>query len=132
MPRSRHPWTLLGISITAAALLAACGTAARPEGNAGQAGTPGQTGKAATGRFSAPVHIDNRMFPLTPGTEYAYQGKIVEGGESRAHSVVFTVTGLTKVVGDTMVKIVGWYDNEWGYSNRLADLTVLVGERLSA
>jgi glyceraldehyde 3-phosphate dehydrogenase len=40
--------------------------------------------------------------------------------------------GLTKVVGDTMVKIVGWYDNEWGYSNRLADLTVLVGERLSA
>jgi glyceraldehyde 3-phosphate dehydrogenase len=40
--------------------------------------------------------------------------------------------GLTKVVNDTMVKIVGWYDNEWGYSNRLADLTVLVGDRLSA
>jgi glyceraldehyde 3-phosphate dehydrogenase len=39
--------------------------------------------------------------------------------------------GLTKVLGD-MVKIVGWYDNEWGYSNRLADLTVLVGARLSA
>ncbi|UED83568.1 type I glyceraldehyde-3-phosphate dehydrogenase [Streptomyces profundus] len=28
------------------------------------------------------------------------------------------------------VKIVGWYDNEWGYSNRLVDLTVYVGERL--
>jgi glyceraldehyde 3-phosphate dehydrogenase len=39
--------------------------------------------------------------------------------------------GLTKVVGN-LVKIVGWYDNEWGYSNRLADLTVLVGARLSA
>jgi glyceraldehyde 3-phosphate dehydrogenase len=37
--------------------------------------------------------------------------------------------GLTKVIGD-QVKIVGWYDNEWGYSNRLADLTVLVGSRL--
>ena len=30
------------------------------------------------------------------------------------------------------VKILGWYDNEWGYSNRLADLTALVGSRLSA
>jgi glyceraldehyde 3-phosphate dehydrogenase len=39
--------------------------------------------------------------------------------------------GLTKVIGD-LVKVVGWYDNEWGYSNRLADLTVLVGALLSA
>jgi glyceraldehyde 3-phosphate dehydrogenase len=38
--------------------------------------------------------------------------------------------GLTKVIGD-QVKVVGWYDNEWGYSNRLADLTLLVGSRLS-
>jgi glyceraldehyde 3-phosphate dehydrogenase len=37
--------------------------------------------------------------------------------------------GLTKVIDD-QVKVVGWYDNEWGYSNRLADLTVLVGSRL--
>jgi glyceraldehyde 3-phosphate dehydrogenase len=38
-------------------------------------------------------------------------------------------SGLTKVIGD-QVKVVGWYDNEWGYSNRLVDLTVLVGEKL--
>jgi glyceraldehyde 3-phosphate dehydrogenase len=37
---------------------------------------------------------------------------------------------LTKVIGN-QVKIVGWYDNEWGYSNRLADLAVLIGSRLS-
>jgi glyceraldehyde 3-phosphate dehydrogenase len=37
--------------------------------------------------------------------------------------------GLTKVIGD-QVKVVGWYDNEWGYSNRLADLAVLVGSSL--
>ncbi|MDQ3155036.1 MAG: type I glyceraldehyde-3-phosphate dehydrogenase [Actinomycetota bacterium] len=36
---------------------------------------------------------------------------------------------LTKVIGN-QVKIVGWYDNEWGYSNRLADLTLLVGSKL--
>jgi glyceraldehyde 3-phosphate dehydrogenase len=38
--------------------------------------------------------------------------------------------GLTKVIRD-QAKVVGWYDNEWGYSNRLADLVVLVGNRLS-
>lgn len=37
---------------------------------------------------------------------------------------------LTKVIGD-QVKIVGWYDNEWGYSNRLADLSALIGSKLS-
>ena len=29
-----------------------------------------------------------------------------------------------------MVKVVGWYDNEWGYSNRLVDLVGLVGSKL--
>ena len=36
---------------------------------------------------------------------------------------------LTKVIGD-QVKVVGWYDNEWGYSNRLADLISYVGKSL--
>jgi glyceraldehyde 3-phosphate dehydrogenase len=38
-------------------------------------------------------------------------------------------SGLTKVIGD-QVKVVGWYDNEWGYSNRLIDVTLLVGSSL--
>jgi glyceraldehyde 3-phosphate dehydrogenase len=37
--------------------------------------------------------------------------------------------GLTKVIGN-QVKVVGWYDNEWGYSNRLADLVLHVGASL--
>jgi len=36
---------------------------------------------------------------------------------------------LTKVIGN-QVKVVGWYDNEWGYSNRLVDLITYIGETL--
>ncbi len=38
-------------------------------------------------------------------------------------------SGLTKVIGN-QVKVVGWYDNEWGYSNRLVDLVTYVGSSL--
>ena len=44
------------------------------------------------------------------------------------HSCIFDA-GLTKVIGN-QVKVVGWYDNEWGYSNRLIDVVVLVGRDL--
>jgi len=44
------------------------------------------------------------------------------------HSCIFDA-GLTKVIGN-QVKVVGWYDNEWGYSNRLVDLVKLVGQSL--
>ena len=38
-------------------------------------------------------------------------------------------SGLTKVIGD-QVKVVGWYDNEWGYSCRLVDLVAFMGSSL--
>jgi glyceraldehyde 3-phosphate dehydrogenase len=44
------------------------------------------------------------------------------------HSSIFDA-GLTKVIGNT-VKVASWYDNEWGYSNRLVDITEYVGARL--
>ena len=44
------------------------------------------------------------------------------------HSSIFDA-GLVKVIDNT-VKISAWYDNEWGYSNRLVDLTVLVASKL--
>ncbi len=37
---------------------------------------------------------------------------------------------LTKVMGPRFVKVVSWYDNEWGYSCRVGDLAVIVGEKL--
>lgn len=36
---------------------------------------------------------------------------------------------LTMSMGDDFFKIVAWYDNEWGYSVRVADLTALVADR---
>ena len=44
------------------------------------------------------------------------------------HSSIFD-SGLTKVIGN-QAKVVSWYDNEWGYSNRLVDLIGLVGKSL--
>jgi glyceraldehyde 3-phosphate dehydrogenase len=36
---------------------------------------------------------------------------------------------LTKVLGGNLVKVVAWYDNEWGYSNRVVDLIVFLGKK---
>jgi glyceraldehyde 3-phosphate dehydrogenase len=44
------------------------------------------------------------------------------------HSSIFD-SGLTKVI-DNQAKVVSWYDNEWGYSNRIVDLVALVGKSL--
>ena len=44
------------------------------------------------------------------------------------HSSLYD-SGLTKVI-DNQAKVVSWYDNEWGYSNRLVDLIALVGKSL--
>jgi glyceraldehyde 3-phosphate dehydrogenase len=42
------------------------------------------------------------------------------------HSVLYD-SEFTSVVGK-LVKIIGWYDNEWGYSNRLVDLVLRIGK----
>jgi len=45
-----------------------------------------------------------------------------------AHSSI--IDGLsTMVVGENMVKVIAWYDNEWGYSSRIADLTHFLAEK---
>ena len=46
-----------------------------------------------------------------------------------SHSSIFD-TPLTKVLDRRLAKVFAWYDNEWGYANRLADLTALVAKRI--
>lgn len=44
------------------------------------------------------------------------------------HSSIVDLS-LTQVVGGNMVKVIAWYDNEWGYANRLVELTAKVGSK---
>lgn len=37
---------------------------------------------------------------------------------------------LTQVINDNLLKVFGWYDNEWGYSNRIVELAKYIGEKL--
>ena len=46
------------------------------------------------------------------------------------HSSIFDA-GLTASMGK-MVKVLAWYDNEWGYSNRLVDTTLYTGSKVPA
>jgi hypothetical protein len=59
------------------------------------------------GRFSDPTRIDNRWFPLKPGTQFVYDGSAIVDGTRERHRVVFTVTDLTKVV-DGVRNLVVW------------------------
>ncbi len=66
--------------------------------------------------------------PLKGILSYTEDPIVSKDIETDPHSCIFDA-GLTKVIGN-LVKVVGWYDNEWGYSNRLVDLAVLVGKSL--
>ena len=48
---------------------------------------------------------------------------------SDSHGCIFDA-GMTKVTGGNMVKVLGWYDNEWGYTSQLVRLTNLVADKL--
>jgi len=86
--------------------LAACGSsgtgqqAASPQPSTAAAAAKASPAAAQGGRnrFSAPTRVDNPMFPLVPGTEFSYTGRIFEGGHNTPHTVVFTVSSLTKVI----------------------------------
>ena len=63
--------------------------------------------------------------PLAGKLVYTQDPIVSKDIETDPASCIFD-SGLTKVLG-TQVKVVGWYDNEWGYSNRLVDLAAHLG-----
>jgi glyceraldehyde 3-phosphate dehydrogenase len=58
--------------------------------------------------------------------EYSAEPLVSTDIVGNPHSCIFD-SGLTMSHGN-LVKVLGWYDNEWGYSNRLVDVTMLVGQ----
>ncbi len=66
--------------------------------------------------------------PLSGILAYTEEPLVSSDFRGDAHSS--TVDGLsTMVLGSNMVKVIAWYDNEWGYSSRVADLAHFVGEK---
>lgn len=68
--------------------------------------------------------------PLKGVLEYTDAPIVSSDIVTNPHSCVFD-SDLTMSMG-TMVKVLGWYDNEWGYSNRLVDLTKHIAAKLKA
>ncbi|MEK7621171.1 MAG: type I glyceraldehyde-3-phosphate dehydrogenase [Patescibacteria group bacterium] len=51
--------------------------------------------------------------------------------KGNSHSAIVDLN-LTNVIGGNLIKVVAWYDNEWGYSNRLVELTADIGRTLQS
>jgi hypothetical protein len=58
------------------------------------------------GTYEDSTEIDNRWFPLVPGTQYVLEGEADRGAGLRPHRVVFTVTGVTKIVNGVKTLVV--------------------------
>jgi glyceraldehyde 3-phosphate dehydrogenase len=59
--------------------------------------------------------------------EYSDEPLVSEDIVGNPHSCIFD-SKLTLTLGNRFGKVVGWYDNEWGYSNRCVELLELVGK----
>jgi hypothetical protein len=58
-------------------------------------------------QFDDPTTIDNPYFPLIPGTQFFYEGFTVEFGKKVPHSIIYTVTDLTKEIAGVQT-VVAW------------------------
>ena len=59
--------------------------------------------------------------------EYSDEPLVSEDIVGNPHSCIFD-SKLTLTLGNRFAKVVGWYDNEWGYSNRCVELMEMLGE----
>jgi len=65
--------------------------------------------------------------PLSGVLEYSDEPLVQQDIVGNPHSCIFD-SGLTMILGDKFLKVVGWYDNEWGYSNRSVQMLDILGK----
>ncbi len=74
----------------------------------------------------------NRAFEVASNTQFKglleidYDKRVSTDFIGSTYSATY-VPDMTSVVGGKTVKVIAWYDNEWGYSSRLVDMTILIG-----
>ena len=66
--------------------------------------------------------------PLKGILQYCDEPLVSSDFKENPHSCIFDSLSTMVMEGD-MVKVLGWYDNEWGYSNRIADLTSFIAAK---
>ena len=66
--------------------------------------------------------------PLKGILEYCDEPLVSKDFNGKAHSCIIDALS-TMVVDGTQLKVIGWYDNEWGYSNRVIDLIAYIGKK---
>ncbi|MDP9254375.1 MAG: type I glyceraldehyde-3-phosphate dehydrogenase, partial [Verrucomicrobiota bacterium] len=59
--------------------------------------------------------------------EFSDEPLVLQDIVGNPHSCIFD-SKLTLTLGDKFVKVVGWYDNEWGYSNRCAEMLEMLAK----
>jgi hypothetical protein len=110
----RNPLTCWSAAAVLVLATGACSTQTRT-GQPGPEQTPTGSASAATvtaedyspSRFGDSANVDNRWYPLRPGTRLDYRGSALEDGKRERHGVTVIVTDLTKVV-DGVENVVVW------------------------
>lgn len=67
--------------------------------------------------------------PLKGVLQYCEEELVSVDFNGNPHSSIFD-SALTKVMDGNFVKVLSWYDNEWGFSNRMRDMTLFIGNQL--
>ena len=81
-------------------------------------------------KSTSPAAVNEAFKEAAQGSRYlAFSDKPLVSADYSGNPFSATVDGLsTMVVGGNLVRVLGWYDNEWAYSCRVVDLTNLVAE----